>query len=414
MAGGAAPGTAPGTAAGIARGEFIALLAMLFATVAFSVDSMLPALPQIAAELSPGDVNRAQLIISAFIMGLGIGTLFAGPISDAVGRKPAILGGVAIYAVGAALASVAQSLDLLLAARVLQGLGAAGPRVVGLAMVRDLHAGREMARLVSFAMMIFTLVPAVAPSVGMVIAQAFGWRAIFAALILFALAASAWLSLRQPETLPPAARRPLRLGPLRAALREIGAHRQVVLATAAQTLIYGALFGTLASTQQIFATSFGRGESFPLWFALIALSSGAASLLNATLVLRLGMRTLVNRTLLLQIAVTAVVMAMTAGALWPGWAAFPAYLVWTTGVFCMASFTIGNLNALALEPLGHIAGMAASVNGSIATVLSVFLAAPIGLAFDGTPVPLMAAVGLLAFMAWLLARLLPRPALQPF
>lgn len=384
------------------------MVAMLLATVAVSVDSMLPALPRIAAELTPTAVNRAQLIVAAFILGLGLGTLLAGPISDRVGRKPAILGGMAIYILGAGLAWRAQSLELLLAARLLQGLGAAGPRVVTMALVRDQFSGREMAQVVSIAMMIFTLVPAVAPSMGMAVIAVFNWRAIFPVLILFALTASAWLVLRQAETLAPAQRRPLRLGALVAALREILTQRQVVLATATQTLVYSALFGTLVSTQSIFAESYGRAETFPLWFALIALLSGAASLLNASLVLRVGMFRLVSAALRAQIVLSTLLAVANALSLLPDWAQFPAYLLWTIGVFAMASLTIGNLNALALEPMGHIAGTAASINGSIATVTSVALAVPIGLAFDGTPVPLMAAVAGLSLVAYLVIRRLPR------
>lgn len=390
------------------RTEFIAMMATLFAIVAFSIDGMLPALPRIAQELTPDDVNAAQLIVTSFVLGMGVGTLFVGPISDTLGRKPTIVGGVAIYILGAALASMAQSLELLLAARVLQGLGAAGPRIVTLAMVRDLHSGRQMARIVSFAMMIFTLVPAVAPSVGAVIIAGFGWRGIFGAVIGFALLASTWLVLRQPETLPKARRRPLRLSPLLLAAREVMSHRLVVTSIAVQTLVYGALFGTLSSTQQIFDITFGRGESFPLWFALIALLSGGASLLNATLVVRLGMRLLITVTLGAQVVLSVVMATMSAGGFWPDWLYFPAYLIWTISVFFMTGLTLGNLNALALEPLGHIAGMAASVNGFIATVLAVALAVPIGLAFDGTPVPLMIAVATLCAMSWGLMRSIPR------
>jgi MFS transporter, DHA1 family, multidrug resistance protein len=147
--------------------EFIALIAMLFATIAFSIDSMLPALPQIAQELTPANINAAQLIVTSFVLGMGVGTFFAGPLSDAFGRKPVIIGGAVIYALGAAAAWAAPTLETLLIARVVQGLGVAGPRIVSIAMVRDLHSGREMARVVSFAMMVFMLVPAIAPAVGL-------------------------------------------------------------------------------------------------------------------------------------------------------------------------------------------------------------------------------------------------------
>jgi DHA1 family bicyclomycin/chloramphenicol resistance-like MFS transporter len=390
------------------RTEFIAMMATLFAIVAFSIDGMLPALPRIAMELTPDDVNAAQLIVTSFVLGMGVGTLFAGPISDSFGRKPTILGGVAIYILGAALASMAQSLELLLAARVVQGLGAAGPRIVTLAMVRDLHSGRQMARIVSFAMMIFTLVPAVAPSVGAVIIAGFGWRGIFGAVIGFALVGSLWMVLRQPETLPKARRRPLRLSPLMLAAREVMSHRVVITSIAVQTLVYGALFGTLSSTQQIFDITFGRAASFPMWFAVIALMAGGASFLNATLVVRLGMRLLITVTLGAQVVLSVAMAAMSAAGVWPDWLYFPAYLVWTISVFFMTGLTLGNLNALALEPLGHIAGMAASVNGFIATVLAVALAVPIGLAFNGTPVPLMVAVATLCAAGWGLMQTIPR------
>lgn len=387
--------------------EFIAMLAMLFAVVAFSIDGMLPALPRIAAELTPDDVNAAQLVVTSFVLGMGIGTLFAGPVSDTVGRRPAIIGFVGVYILGAVLSTQAGSLDMLLASRLVQGLGSAGPRIVSLAMVRDLHSGRHMARIVSFAMMIFTLVPAVAPSLGTVITAGFGWRGIFGAVIVFATLAATWVTLRQPETLPPERRRPLRLAPLGHAFLEVMTHRLVVTSISVQTLIYAGLFATLSSAQQIFDVSFHRAESFPLWFAMIALLAGGASFLNASLVVHLGMRRLISVALGAQLVFSAGMTGATMLGLWPDWLAFPAYLVWMTSVFFMTSLTLGNLNALALEPLGHIAGMAASVNGCIATVVSVTIAAPIGLMFNGTPVPLMASVAALCTLGFGLLQTLP-------
>ena len=143
--------------------EFTGMLALLFATLAFSIDAMLPALPEIGAELSPEALNRAQLVLSAFVLGMGVGTFFVGPISDAIGRKVTIAGGFALYIVASVTAHYAQSLELLLVARVIQGIGASAPRVAGVAMLRDLYAGREMARIMSFVMMVFMVVPALAP-----------------------------------------------------------------------------------------------------------------------------------------------------------------------------------------------------------------------------------------------------------
>ena len=392
----------------LSQPEFIALIAMLFATIAFSIDAMLPALPQIAAELTPADPNRAQLILTSFVLGMGLGTFLAGPISDALGRKPVIVLGAGLYMVGALLAWAAPTLETVLAARLLQGLGAAGPRVVSLAMVRDLYSGRHMARIMSFAMMIFTLVPALAPLAGQGIIALTGWRGIFLAFLVFAVVATSWLSLRQPETLAKAARRPLHPAVLLRAVAEVLTNRQVVMAMVVQTLIFACLFGTISSTQQIFDVHFGRGAEFPLWFALIALCSGSASLINAALVVRLGMRFLVSVTLAVEALLTALyALTLIAGGL-PEGLAFALFVIWAISVFMMAGLVLGNLNALAMEPMGHIAGMAASVTGSLATVASVMIAAPLGLAFDGTPRPLVIGVTALAAAGFVLMRWMPR------
>jgi len=382
----------PVARAALSSAEFIALIAMMFATIALAIDAMLPALPLIGQTLSPADPDRAQLVITAFVLGMGIGTFFVGPISDAVGRKPAIIGGFALYALGAALAASATTLELLLAARVLQGIGAAGPRVAAMAMVRDLHSGPRMAQIMSFAMMVFMIVPAAAPAMGALIAEGFGWRGIFAAFIVFGLIGATWLGLRQPETLAPVDRRPLALLTLFAGLRVVLTDRIALASIAVQTMVLGMLFATLSSTQAIFDQTFARAATFPAWFAVIALGSAMASLTNALMVRRLGMFRVVRATLVLQLFLTIAMAALTLTGTWPqGWY-FAGYLIWTTGVFAMAGLTMGNLNAIAMEPMGAIAGLAASVILAVPTILATVIAAPLGLAFDGTPGPLILGV----------------------
>ncbi len=390
------------------QGEFIALTAMLFATIAFSIDAMLPALPQIALELAPDTPNSAQLILTSSVLGMGIGTLFAGRLSDAFGRKNTIMAGAALYSLAALAAYFAPTLETVLAARVVQGLGAAAPRIVTLAMVRDLYKGRDMARIMSFTMMFFILVPAVAPMMGQAIIAEFGWRGVFLAFLAFSAVSMIRLGLRQPETLPPVLRRPLRMAEQMAALREVLSHRVIVLSVAVQTLVFGCLFGCLSQIQPIFDQVYGRAAEFPQWFALIAVASGVASIANARWVGRLGMRYLVRTTIGVQALLSLAVVGAFASGLVPHPMEFLLCFGWMISVFAMAGLTIGNLNAMAMEPVGHIAGMAASVMGAIATVGAVALAVPLGLAFDGTPLPLMIGIALFASTGWALARGLAR------
>lgn len=374
------------------RAEFIALIAMLFAIIAFSIDAMLPALPRIGAELSPEAPNRAQLIVIAFVLGMGAATLFAGPMSDALGRKPMIIGGTALYILGAALAWAAPSLEWLLLARVLQGVGAAGPRVVGMAIVRDLYGGREMARILSFVMMVFMLVPAIAPLVGSWIIAAAGWRAMFGAFVIFAGIATLWLALRLPESLPPAARRPMRLPAIASAVREVLTHPVVRLSIMAQTMGYVLLFTSISLIQPVFDQVFDRGAEFPLWFAGMALISGSASIINAALVMRLGMQRLAMAAFGGQVILSAAMTLCWLAGL-RGDAMLAVYLVWQCTVLFQSGLTVGNLNAIAMEPMAHIAGTAASVIGAIATIAGALIAAPIALAFNGTPLPMSLGVG---------------------
>lgn len=371
--------------------EFVAMLALVLAVIAFSIDSMLPALPEIAQELSPDNVNRAQLVLTAFVGGMGVGVFLAGPLSDAFGRKPIITLGFGIYALAAIAAIFANSLEMLLIARFVQGLGAAGPRIVSQALVRDLYQGREMARITSFIMMIFILVPAIAPSLGAVVIHFVGWHGIFGAFVLLALAGSLWLNLRQDETLPPARRRQLNMTNLVASAREVLGNRQVQLVAIVMTLGFGQMFALLSSAQQLFSETYHKGAQFPLWFAAMALLSGIGTVLNARYVLRLGMRRIVTYAYAMQVVVSSVMAVLVIGDLLPEALRFPAFFVWAVSVFFMAGVTFGNLNAMALQRMGHVAGMAASVIAAVSTIGAVLIAAPIGLLYDGTARPIIMA-----------------------
>ncbi len=388
--------------------EFIALMAMLAATIAFSIDAMLHALPEIAAELSPLDRNRAQLIITSFVLGMGLGTFVTGPLADAYGRKPIIVGGAALYCLASLVAWAAQSLEVMLAARVIQGLGAAGPRVATMAMIRDLYSGPNMARILSFVMVVFSLVPALAPTMGHYIILGFGWRAIFLTFVVFSLATVTWLLLRQPETLAPEHRRPMNVKALLSAAKEVLTHPTTRLTILIQTLTFAMLFTALSSTQQVFDTTFGQGHVFHFWFGGIAIFATTGSLLNARLVGRLGMRAIIRAMFLAQIGISCLMILITlVGG--PYWMTFGIYVIWTTAGFYQAGLTIGNLNALGMEPMPHIAGMAASLMAAVATVGAVIIAVPIGLAFNGTPIPIGIGVLVCAVLAFWFTTKIKRP-----
>ena len=376
----------------VSQTEFVALVAMLFATIAISIDAMLPALPEIAATLSPDAPNAAQLVVTSFVLGMGIGTLFTGPLSDAFGRKRVILVGSGLYALCALACYFAPSLEVLLAARLLQGVAASAPRTVAIAMVRDLYSGREMAKIMSFAMMIFTIVPALAPLMGQGVIALGGWKSIFLAYILFSGFCMLWLGLRQPETLALDKRRPLHLGDLWRGTGELFTHRIVLVSTLLQTLTLACLFATLSSLQSIFERQFDRAETFPIWFAVIAIASMGGSLLNSRIVMTLGMRRVVQRTYAAILVLSLVALATLGTGLLSGTFSFAMQMAFCIGLFSMMGLTMGNLNALAMEPVGHIAGLAASVISSLATVGSVILAIPVGLAFNGTSTPLLIGV----------------------
>lgn len=386
--------------------EFVAMMAALVALTAFSIDAMLPGIDEIAAELSPEAPNLAQLVIPLFALGMGVGTLFVGPLADAFGRRPVIFAGAALYIAASALGWIAGSIEMLFAARFAQGVAAAIPRIAAMAVIRDLFVGRGMARIMSFILMVFALVPAIAPAMAAGLMEVFGWRAVFPAFILFSLLGTAWFALRQGETLPTDRRRPLARKVLGAGLREIFASPLVRRVMAAQSLVFGMLFAILSSSQPIFDRLYGRDESFPYWFGLAAVIAASASLLNARIVDRVGMRPVIGRALGAELAVSAgvLVIALTVGV------SFPLFFLWMTSVFFMVGLCIGNLNALGMEPLGHLAGLAASVIGAVSTVCGALLAVPATLALDGSALPLAGSVFVFSAAALALVRGMRRHA----
>jgi len=341
-------------------------------------------------------------------IGLAVGQILFGTLSDSVGRKPAIYAGFIIFLIGSLLCIFAADYTVMLAGRVLQGVGAAAPRIVTVALIRDLYAGREMARVMSFALLAFIMVPAVAPGIGQLIMAAAGWRAIFVFLFVFATVTFAWFALRQPETLRPELRvaySPRRIA--RGALETVRA-RAALGYTVALGMVFGAFLGYLNTAQQLFQMLYGLGALFPVYFAALALAIGAASWVNARLVVRLGMKFLSLRAAVWLSALSVVFLiaiTVTGGAGKP-----PLWLLmaWCASAFFCVGLLFGNLNTLAMEPLGRIAGVGAAVVGSLATFIAVPLGAFIGQSYNDSVTPLVAGFAVLGVLIVTVMRMTER------
>ena len=376
-------------------------MATLTALAAMSIDMVLPALPAIGASLGVERSNDNQLVVSLLFLGFGVGQLFYGPLSDSVGRKPAAFAGLMLFSAGCVLALTSRSFPMMLAGRFLQGIGVAGPRTITLALVRDRFEGREMARVMSLITVVFILVPVVAPAIGQTVLTLSGWRAIFGVYLATGLVATIWFALRQEETLPSERRIPLGLGRIAAATREVVGHRQSIGYTVASGLIFGALLGYLSSAQQILQQQYALGPRFPLFFAMVAIAIGAASFANASLVLHYGMRTLANLSLRVIFLVSVVFAAIAAT-----WSGHPP--LWWLMAYLMTSFfgiglLFGNLNALAMQPLGHIAGTGAAIVGATSMLISLVLGTWIGQSYNGTVLPLVIGFAALSACAMLVS-----------
>jgi DHA1 family bicyclomycin/chloramphenicol resistance-like MFS transporter len=383
--------------------EFVVLMAMIISMVALSIDAMLPALPEIASDLGVTQINDSQYVISILFAGMAIGQMIFGPMSDSIGRKHAINFGFAVFVIGCLVSLLAQNFTVMLIGRFLQGLGAAGPRIVSTALVRDMYEGREMARVMSFVMTIFILVPVVAPALGQAILIFFDWRGIFWMFLVLSFIVLSWFNLRQPETLPLDNRVKFSIEQILSDIKYICAIPAAVGYTISAGIVFGAFLGYLSSSQQIFQQQYGLGDQFVVYFGVLAASIGVASLVNAKLVMRFGMRRL-SLGAIFSIALLSVpfyfLSQYYAGS--PPLVHVMAYLL---VVFFFVGILFGNLNALAMEPLGSVAGLGAAVVGSLSTFISVILGVAISSAYDGTILPLVSgfallSIGCLVVMGW--------------
>lgn len=374
---------ADGLALKISFLEFVGLMAALMAITALSIDIMLPALPAIGAALGVSSDNDRQLVVIVYMAGFAFGQLFYGPLSDRYGRKPVLMIGLAIFLAGTVGALISGSFTLLLAARLVQGIGAASPRVVAIAIVRDLYSGRHMARVMSFTMMVFILIPVLAPSIGQGLVHLGDWRWAFYGLLVMGLAITVWAGLRLPETAQDVivSARPQSL--LRSFWEVVG-HPQTMAYGVASGLMFGCLLAYVASSEQVFVERFKLGEWFPVAFGAVASTMAVASFTNARLVERLGMRRVSHMALVGFVAVSL----LLASAARFGVADLVVFSVLVGASFFLFGMIAPNFNALAMEPQGRHAGMASSVTGSLSTAIGAIAGGLIGRAFDGTVMPL--------------------------
>ncbi len=399
-----APASSPATEAvhGLPLWEFIVLMASLTAVNALGIDMMLAALPDIGRELRLSAENHQQLVVSVYVGSFGVGQLFWGPIADRFGRRPILLGAMAIYAAMSFLAAHAGSLELLLVARALQGLAAASTRVLSSSIVRDCYAGRTMAKIMSLAFMVFLAVPILAPSLGQLILLVAPWHWIFYVLGGFSLGVGLWAGLRLPETLSPVNRRPINLGAIIEASRQVITSRISIGYAVAMGCIYGGLMGFLNSAQQILAHSFGRPDLFGVCFGAIVVFMAVSALLNARIVERFGQRLISHIALLAMIAICALRLILVMS----GQETLILFILLSGLTFAFYGLCGSNFGSLAMEPMGHIAGTAASIQGFVSTMIGTCIGLVIGQSFQGTTLPLtlgweLGGLAALAIVLWI-------------
>ena len=379
--------------------EFVLLMAALMASNALAIDVMLPALPAIGRSLDVLQDNQRQLVITFYLLGFGAAQLFYGPVADRFGRKPLLIGCMGFYAIFAGLSGIAGSMDLLLAARFAQGMAAAGTRVLVVAIVRDRFHGPAMAQIMSLTMIIFMVVPVLAPSFGQGVLLIGSWRYIFIILAVYALGLALWGWLRIPETLAAGARQPLSAAQIGRATAETLSTRASIGNTLASTLAFGGLFAYIGSIQQIVFDVFGRPELIGLVFACCAGPMAVTSYANSRLVMRVGPRRLLLGALASFTLIAALHLAMVLASGESIWS-FVVMQALTLACFGLVG---ANAGALAMEPLGHIAGTASAVQGMIGTIGGALIGLTIGQMFDGTTVPLVAGFAVCGALALLVA-----------
>ncbi|TNJ42133.1 multidrug effflux MFS transporter [Tamlana fucoidanivorans] len=357
------------------RFEFVALMASLMSIVALSIDALLPAIPEISQHLNITNNADNQQLITMIFLGLGLGQLVLGPLSDSFGRKPMVYVGFIIFIIGSILCVTTKNFDMMILGRLLQGIGLSSPRSIALSIIRDSFSGDYMAKIVSIVVMFFILVPVIAPTLGKLLMTLFNWQSIFYVNLIFGIIVMLWFWLRQPETLPKKRRIPFSSHLFIDGVKEFFKYKEAVAFTIISGFITGSFMVYLSTAQQIFQDQYDLADMFPYIFASLAISIGLATFMNSQLVEKFGMWRIAFASTIAYAVISLLYLIL----FWSG--TNPSIYI-LVGFFALQFFAVGflfgNLRALALEPLGHIAGIGAAINGFVSTVMAVPIANFIG------------------------------------
>ncbi|MBR9757820.1 MAG: multidrug effflux MFS transporter [Algicola sp.] len=365
--------------------EFVGLMASLMAIVALSIDALLPALPDIAHDLNVTDPSKNQLLITMIFLGLGFGQLILGPLSDSYGRKPIIYAGFSLFVVASIICVSTQSFEWMIFGRILQGAGLAAPRTISISMVRDTYSGDYMARVMSIVVMVFILVPVVAPTLGQFLITFFDWHSIFNLNLVYGVLVIYWFWKKQPETLPKEKRSKLSVGLFVNGTKAFFKQKSAVVYTLVSGLITGSFMVYLSTSQYIFEEQYHLADLFPYIFASLAISIGFATFLNSALVMRFGMKAIAKTAALAFCAISILYVVIFYNGQNPD---LSVLVMFFASQFIAIGFLFGNLRSLAMEPVGHIAGVGAAINGFLSTVMAVPIANYIGSFVSNSVLPL--------------------------
>jgi DHA1 family bicyclomycin/chloramphenicol resistance-like MFS transporter len=365
--------------------EFVAIMASLMSIVALAIDALLPAMSTIGVDINSLDPTENQKFITMIFLGLGVGQLVFGPLSDSFGRKPIVYIGFIVFCVASVICVLAPNLEWMIFGRILQGIGLSAPRTISISMIRDSYKGDYMAKIMSFVTAFFILVPIVAPAMGKFFLDHYGWEAIFYMQLVATIAVGVWFWRRQPETLKPEYKIKFSSHVFVDGFKELLRHRETMAFTIVSGLITGAFMVYLSSAQEVFEVQYGLADNFPFVFAGLAISVGLSTLLNGTMVVKLGMRRLAMIALTLFCTVSMVYVGLFWNSQNPGLWILITFLAMQ---FFTLGFLFGNLRAIAMEPIGHIAGIGAAITGFISTMIAIPIATYVGSYIQDTILPL--------------------------